>query len=233
MGGERQWTGVGGVGQLGAVSWPFGVGVGQVGGASSSQFGMICGRHAGDVVGAPQIGREHQWTGVGGIGQLGAVSWPFGVCAGQVGRASSVQYGQIGGRHAGGVGGDGQLDGVPSWNRGGERQQSGVGGVGQMGWASWPVGQMGGTTSSSQFGQMGGEEWRGAGVGGTLQGVVGAAQIGVECEWNGVGGVGQLGGVPLPIGVGAGQMGGIMGSSQFGVGQMGAIMSSSQAGVGA
>ena len=85
------------------------------------------------------MGGVLQWTGAGGPGQTGAVSWPFGVCAGQVAGASSVQYGQIGGRHPGGVGGVGQLDGVTSWNRG-EPQQSGVGGVGQMGGASWPVG---------------------------------------------------------------------------------------------
>ena len=152
-----------------------------------------------DVVGAPQMGGERQWTGVGVVGQLGAVSWPFGVGVGQVGGARSTQFGQIGGRHAGGVGGNGQLDGVPSWNRGGERQQSGVGWVGQRGGATWPVGvgvgQMGGSTSSSQFGQMGGEEWRGAGVDWTSQGLVGATQLVDERQWNGVGGFGQLGGV--------------------------------------
>ena len=123
------------------------------------------------------MGGERQWTGVDGGGQMGAVSRPFEVGAGQVGEASSSQFGQIGGRHPGGVDGHGQLDGVPSWDRGGERQHGGVGGVAQFGGASWPggveVGQMGGSTSSSQFDQMGGEERRGAGVGGTSQGLVG------------------------------------------------------------
>ena len=125
------------------------------------------------VVAAPQMGAERQWTGAGGVRQLGGPSWPVGVGAGQVGGASSFQFGQIGGeRHPGGVGGVGQLGEVPSW-------MQGVGGVRQRAAPSWPVGvgagQMGGTTSSSQFGQMGGDEWRGAGVGGTSQGLVAAA----------------------------------------------------------
>ena len=79
---------------------------------------------------------------MGGVAQLGGPSWPVGVGAGQVGGASSSQFGQ-----------------------------SGVGGVGQRGGPSWRVGvgagQMGGTTSSSQCGQMGDKERRVAGVGGT------------------------------------------------------------------
>ena len=101
---------------------------------------------------AQQMGAGRQWSGVGGPGQMGAVTWPYGVGAGQVGAASSVQY--------------------------------------------WPLGV----------------------VGGTSQGLMGAPQMGGEAQWTGAGGVGQLGGVPLPVGVGAAQMGGIMGSSQLGVG---------------
>ena len=150
-----------------------------------------------DLMMAQQMGAGRQWSGVGGPGQMGAVTWPYGVGAGQVGAASSVQY--------------------------------------------WPLGV----------------------VGGTSQGLMGAPQMGGEAQWTGAGGVGQLGGVPLPVGVGAGQMGGIMDSSQMGVGvgpmgwdhqtrvegvarrggasssslvgagQMGGIMGSSQVGVGA
>ena len=96
-----------------------------------------------------------------------------------------------------------------------------MGGVVQLGGASWPVGvgagQMGGTMSSSQYGQMGGEEWRGAGVGGTSQGLVGASQMCGERQGSGMGGVGQLGGVSdsWPFGVRAGHMVGRTSSSHI------------------
>ena len=53
MGCERQWSGVGGVGQLGGApnSWPGGVGVEQMGGTSSSQFEWGLGRWVGNING--------------------------------------------------------------------------------------------------------------------------------------------------------------------------------------
>ena len=38
-----------------------------------------------DLMRAQQMGGVLQWTGVGGLGQMGAVSFPVGVRAGQMG----------------------------------------------------------------------------------------------------------------------------------------------------
>ena len=75
MGCERQWTGVGGLREMGGVSWPVGLGAGQMGGTtSSSQFG----------VGVGQMG-EHHPGGVGAAGWFGeATRLAQGVVSGQM-----------------------------------------------------------------------------------------------------------------------------------------------------
>ena len=81
LGCERQWTGVGGVGQMVGPSWPVAVGAVQVGGSSSSEFWQIGGaRHPG-VDGLGQMGGVQSWMrgGLGGVCQRGGPSWPVGV----------------------------------------------------------------------------------------------------------------------------------------------------------
>ena len=143
------------------------------------------------LVGATQMGDERQWTGVDGLGQIGAVSFPVGVGAGQMGGImGSSQFG-VGVRQMGGY--QRRVEGAAQ--RGGASSSSQVG-----------VGQMGEIMSSSQAG-VGGGQIGGAGPLASALGdgpadgnhLRGGSMVGASNSSLSVVGVGPIGGISLGV----------------------------------